>query len=211
MTSSPTCRRSSRSSASSDYGLFGTAGDADVRHLVLGAAISELDDARPARALVRNLRVADEGSGRTGIIQLRDRCTEDEVTISELDDARPARALVRNLRVAVLELVERHVEAGFLDLVLPLPVRLFESGFPVAHDDARRAFQVRLGDGELGRGREVLREPGVAVEGVGTALDLRRLGALLLFLLVAAAARRDKTEGERKGNRKDPRLHPAGS
>src|SRR6266542_4245301 len=114
MTSSPTCRRSSRSSASSDYGLFGTAGDADVRHLVLGAAISELDDARPARALVRNLRVA------------------------------------------VLELVERHVEAGFLDLVLPLPVRLFESGFPVAHDDARRAFQVRLGDGELGRGREVL-------------------------------------------------------
>src|SRR6266511_4357759 len=169
MTSSPTCRRSSRSSASSDYGLFGTAGDADVRHLVLGAAISELDDARPARALVRNLRVA------------------------------------------VLELVERNVESGFLDLVLPLPVRLFESGFPVAHDDARRAFQVRLGDGELGRGREVLREPGVAVEGVGTALDLRRLGALLLFLLVAAAARRDKTEGERKGNRKDPRLHPAGS
>src|SRR6266511_1529360 len=168
MTSSPTCRRSSRSSASSDYGLFGTAGDADVRHLVLGAAISELDDARPARALVRNLRVA------------------------------------------VLELVERNVESGFLDLVLPLPVRLFESGFPVAHDDARRAFQVRLGDGELGGRREVLREPGVAAEGVGTAVDSRRpLGPLSLFLLVATAAGREKAEGERKGNSKDPRLHPA--
>src|SRR5262245_4085267 len=123
--------RSPRESPAGWRSLRRAAGDADVRDLVLVAAVAELDD--PGAAV----------------------------------------ALVRDLGVVLLDLVERHVEAGLLDLLLPLAVGLLEVRLPVADHDARGAFLRRLRDHELAGLREVLRELRVAAEGVRAAVDGR--------------------------------------